>query len=76
MTTSPDRGTPLLSDEQRVAFARDGFLVLRNFYDVDVDLTPIWRGIFEIIGIVADDHDITLDRRRSTHKRSTRDTSR
>ena len=67
MTTPPDPGGLLLSDEQRAAFARDGYLVLRNFYDVAVDLAPIWQRIFEIIGIVADDHDIALGRRPFDH---------
>src|SRR5207302_329303 len=67
MTTSPDRGGSPLSDEQRAAFARDGFLVLRNFYDVAVEVAPIWHGIFDIIGIVADDHGIALDRQPFGH---------
>jgi hypothetical protein len=52
----------LLSDEQRAAFARDGVLVVRDFYDVATDLAPIWRGIFDVIGLVADEHHIALDR--------------
>lgn len=42
----------LLSPQQVDAFFRDGFLVLRGFYDVAIDIEPIQRGIHRIIALV------------------------
>lgn len=47
-----------LDDAQKAAFARDGLLVLRGFYDVDADITPIHVGIQRIIGLVMRRHGI------------------
>ncbi|CAN5672666.1 hypothetical protein BH10ACT1_BH10ACT1_28670 [soil metagenome] len=43
-------------------FAHDGFLVLEGFYDVDLHIEPIRRAIHEVIGLVAADHGVDLDR--------------
>jgi hypothetical protein len=47
-----------LDDAQKAAFARDGLLVLRGFYDVDADIAPIHAGIQSIIGQVMRRHGI------------------
>ena len=44
------------------AFARDGFAVLEGFYDVEREVEPIRRGIHDVIGLVAADNGIELDR--------------
>ncbi|HEY4376800.1 MAG TPA: hypothetical protein VGM93_06560, partial [Acidimicrobiales bacterium] len=44
-------------------FHEDGYIVVPGFYDVDRDVEPIRRAIFDVIGIVADDHGVVLDRR-------------
>jgi hypothetical protein len=41
-----------LSAEQVASFARDGFLVIRQFYDLDADIRPIQLGIHQVIGLL------------------------
>ncbi|KQY49726.1 phytanoyl-CoA dioxygenase family protein [Lysobacter sp. Root494] len=49
----------VLDDSQRDAFHRDGFLVIRAFYDVQADIAPIQLGIRRVIGQVLLRHGIT-----------------
>ena len=51
-----------LDGAMRQAFARDGVLVLRGFYDVEREILPIQRAIHEIIGLVAQRHGVALAR--------------
>lgn len=51
-----------LTDGQRQAFADHGYLVLRQFFDVEQQIEPIRRQIHEVIGLVARHHDVPLDR--------------
>ncbi|MFN8039403.1 MAG: phytanoyl-CoA dioxygenase family protein [Acidimicrobiales bacterium] len=44
-------------------FRRDGFVVLRGFYDVAGEIEPIRRGVHEIIGRVAEAHGVDLGER-------------
>ena len=46
----------LTTAEQRAAFARDGVLVLRGFYDRARDVEPVQRGIHAVIGQVMKRH--------------------
>ena len=46
----------LTTAEQRAAFARDGVLVLRSFYDRARDVEPVQRGIHAIVGQVMKRH--------------------
>lgn len=50
--------TRSLDEAQKTAFERDGLLVLRSFYDFDADITPIQKGIHDIIGQVMRRHKI------------------
>jgi len=43
---------PLLTPEQVEQYHRDGFLILRGFYDLKNEIEPIQRDIHKIIGIV------------------------
>jgi Phytanoyl-CoA dioxygenase (PhyH) len=54
--------SPLLSQEQRAAFAANGLLVLRKFYDATMDIEPVQRGIHEVIGQVMARHGV-VDKR-------------
>lgn len=56
------RGKMMLSEEQRIQFERDGFCVIRQFHDVEKEILPIQRAIYEIIGLVAQRHGETLTR--------------
>lgn len=51
-----------ISDQQRDQFRRDGVLVVRDFYDVDTQIVPIQKSIYDIIGLVAARNDISLER--------------
>lgn len=48
----------LLGSEARAAFARDGFLVLPGFYDLERDILPIRRGIHAIIGLLSEKYGV------------------
>lgn len=53
---------PLLSESQRHAFARDGVLVIPGFYDLEKDILPIQRSIYDIIGLVMDKYRLAVER--------------
>ena len=57
--SSPDPKT-LLSTEQVVQFHRDGFLVVRDFYDRPAEIEPIQRDIHAIIGILVRKHGLPV----------------
>ncbi|SOH95595.1 Phytanoyl-CoA dioxygenase (PhyH) [Monaibacterium marinum] len=47
-----------ITSVQRDAFARDGFLVLRGFYDVDQEVAPIREGARQIVEALAAEHGV------------------
>lgn len=51
-----------LSAEDRAFFEAEGYLLLRGFYDVGQEIEPIQRGIYDIIGLVAQRHGVSLPR--------------
>lgn len=53
----------LLTVEQLSEFQSAGVLIVRNFYDVPHDITPIQQGIYEIIGEVMRKHGVADTRR-------------
>ncbi len=44
----------------RSTFDDQGYLLLKGFYDVDSDIEPIQRAIYDIIGLVAQRHGIGI----------------
>ena len=59
MTCSP---VDILTAEQRAAFREQGFLLLPRFYDLDAEIRPIQHALYEIIGLVAEQHGLPLER--------------
>lgn len=53
--------TEFLTPEQEEAFRRDGFLILRGFYDPVADIEPIQRGIHSIIGLLLAEHGLNVE---------------
>ncbi|MDX1367068.1 phytanoyl-CoA dioxygenase family protein [Pseudomonas sp.] len=53
---------PLLSESQCHAFERDGVLVIPGFYDLEKDILPIQRSIYDIIGLVLDKYRVAVER--------------
>lgn len=53
---------PLLSHAQKQSFHEDGYLLLRNYYDVSSEVEPVQRGLFEIIGLLAAKHGLDICR--------------
>lgn len=51
-----------LSSADRAFFDSEGYLLLKGFYDVEREIEPIQRGIYDIIGLVAQRHGVALDR--------------
>lgn len=52
----------MLTNEQKSLFYRDGFCVVKQFYDLERDIRPIQSAIYKIIDLVAQRHGETLDR--------------
>ena len=52
-----------LSCEQVVQFERDGYLVVRGFYDLASEIEPIQRAIYDVIGLIMRRHDLPISRR-------------
>jgi ectoine hydroxylase-related dioxygenase (phytanoyl-CoA dioxygenase family) len=46
--------------QRRADFARDGFLVVKNYYDRARDISPITRGIRQIVELVASKHGLDV----------------
>jgi hypothetical protein len=51
---------PLLTEIQKQDFARNGFMLLRGFYDLPRDIDPIQRAIHAIIGLVILRHGLAI----------------
>ena len=51
---------PLLTSAQVEQYHRDGFLILRGFYDLKTEIEPIQRIIHKIIGIVIQKHGLPI----------------
>lgn len=51
---------PLLTSAQVEQYHRDGFLILRGFYDLKTEIEPIQRDIHKIIGIVIQKHGLPI----------------
>lgn len=59
MNPTPD--SPLLTSDQVEQYHRDGFLILRGFYDLKTEIEPIQRDIHHIIGIVIRKHGLAIE---------------
>lgn len=57
---NPSSDSPLLTADQVEQFHRDGFLILRDFYDLKTEIEPIQRDIHHIIGIVIRKHGLPI----------------
>ena len=51
-----------LTSEQRESFNQQGFLLLPRFYDLDSEIRPIQHTLYQIIGLVAEQHGLPLER--------------
>jgi hypothetical protein len=52
----------MLTDTQVAEFHRNGVLVLNGFYDLERDIRPIQKAIYEIIGLVIANYDLPIRR--------------
>lgn len=51
-----------LSPQQLDEFHRKGALVIRGFYDRESQIVPVQRAIYDIIGLIAERHEMALER--------------
>ena len=58
----------MINEKNLEDFARDGYLFLPDFYDLQRDIEPVQEGIYRLIGEVADRHAITLSRPSFSHE--------
>lgn len=52
----------LLNDQQKKEFFESGVVVIKNFYDVESEIRPIQKAIYQIIGLVMQRHSVSIDR--------------
>jgi hypothetical protein len=52
----------VLSEAQRRDFEENGVLVVRGFYDVERQIRPIQKAIYDIIGLIIDRHGLSIVR--------------
>jgi hypothetical protein len=57
----PQSATSLTAG-QREAFREQGYLLLPGFYDLDSEIRPIQHALHQIIGLVAEQHGVPLER--------------
>ena len=53
----------MLTEEQISTFNRDGILIIKGFYDIESDIVPIQRDIYNIIGYVFRKNEIPDNRK-------------
>ncbi|UCO99850.1 phytanoyl-CoA dioxygenase family protein [Metapseudomonas lalkuanensis] len=52
----------LLTPAQRETFQEEGLLIIPGFYDLESDILPIQRAIYDIIGLVIDKYRLPISR--------------
>lgn len=52
----------ILTKQQVESFNKDGFLIVPNFYDLENEIIPIQKDIYNILGLVAEKYGIELNR--------------
>ena len=52
----------MISSEERRFFQSEGYLLIKGFFDYQDEILPIQRDAYEIIGLVAERHGVTLSR--------------
>ena len=52
-----------ITPDQISSFHRDGYLILKSFYDLEKDIKPIQESIYKIIGLVIHKYDLPIKRR-------------
>ena len=50
----------MTNDWDAGAYARDGYLILRDFYDIERDIEPIRRGIRDLVELIAAKHGVKV----------------
>jgi hypothetical protein len=53
----------LLSEGQLNEFYEEGFIVLKNFYDLDREIKPIQFGIWKILGILFKKYNVSVEQK-------------
>jgi hypothetical protein len=54
--------TKSLSKEQISLFHQQGYLVIREFYDLETQIAPILKSIYDIVGLCLKKHNVALKR--------------
>jgi len=52
----------LLNDKQEKEFLENGVVVIKNFFDVEGEIRPIQKAIYQIIGLVMQRHSVSIRR--------------
>ena len=52
----------IVTVDQRTALRQQGFLLLPGFYDIESEIRPIQHALYKIIGLVAEEHGLPLER--------------
>ena len=52
----------ILTENQKKEFFENGFLIIKNFYDVENEILPIQKSIYQIIDFVIERHSVDITR--------------
>ena len=52
----------LLNYKQEKEFFENGVVVIKNFFDVESEIRPIQKAIYQIIGLVMQRHSVSIER--------------
>jgi len=53
----------LINEEDKAFFKENGVLILRGFYDIEKDIIPIQKAIYNIIGLVIKKYQLPVERK-------------
>ena len=51
-----------VTNEDKVAFEKNGLLILPSFYDVDKEIIPIQEAIYNLIGLIIEENNLAIER--------------
>lgn len=53
----------MINKSEIETFESNGYLIIKDFYDINNDIFPIWKDVYEIIGILIDKYNLNIERK-------------
>ena len=57
---------PIMDKKRRDFFHENGYVVIENYYDIETEIRPIQRAIYEIVGLIMRRHSLSIEREEFT----------